>query len=81
MNPGPVEEGGKVITTLIESMKANPVMLGVLVFNIAAVMLVYFSSKEFRATNDRVISALLEQHKDMVEMISKCVVPSLPPTP
>lgn len=75
MNPGPVEEGGKIATALIDSLKANPILLAVLIFNLVLMGLVYFSTKEFRALNERVISTLLTQQKDMVTMISKCVVP------
>lgn len=78
MNPGPVEEGGKVATALIESMKTQPLTLAVLLFNIIVVGLVFFSGREFRALNERVISTLLADQKTMVEMISRCVVPSGP---
>lgn len=81
MNPGPVEEGGKVATALVESLKAQPAILAILVFNLILMGLVYFSTKEFRSLNERVISTLLTQQKDMVDMIGRCVVvPAPPPT-
>lgn len=76
MNPGPIEEGGKIATALVESLKAQPAVLAILVFNLILMGLVYFSTKEFRALNAQVISTLLTQQKDMVAMISKCVVPT-----
>lgn len=76
MSPGPVEEGGKIATALVESLKAQPAILAILVFNLILMGLVYFSTKEFRALNERVISTLLTQQKDMVDMISRCVVPT-----
>lgn len=79
MTPGPIEETGKVATAVIESLKTSPAMLAILIFNILLLALVYFGGREIRSANAGIISTLLADQKAMVEMISKCVVPS-PPT-
>lgn len=80
MNPGPgvVEEGGKVATAIVSTFASQPLMLAVLVFNVVMMFLVFYSGKEFRALNDRVTTSLLEQHRDMVDLLSRCVVVPAP---
>jgi hypothetical protein len=40
MNPGITEEAGKVAQSGIEALKSTPVILGVLIFNIALMLFV-----------------------------------------
>lgn len=79
MAPGPIEETGKVATAVIESLKTQPLTLAVLVFNLAVITMVYFTGREFRANSDKISNALLTQNREMVDMISRCIVPT--PTP
>lgn len=78
MTPGPSEEVGKVATSFIEAMKAQPITLAVLVFNLVVIVMIYFTGKEFRANSDRVVNTLLTQQREMVDMLSRCIVPTSP---
>jgi len=40
MNPGVSEEAGKVAVTTVDALKSTPVILGVLIFNIALMLFV-----------------------------------------
>lgn len=79
MNPGPIEEGSKVASSLFEAMKAQPMTLAILLFGIAMIVLIYIGTGEWRTQNKEVMAELLSQHKAMVDLLSRCIVPT-PPT-
>lgn len=72
MNPGPVEEAGKVATTTIEALKQTPLMLALVLFNIIFIVGVYFSVANERAQNERITSLLIQEKADMDKALGAC---------
>jgi len=70
MSPGPVEEGAKVATTVVEGLKNQPLSLALIVLNIAFILFVAWLAHEFnQRTNhqyevkDQLIAKLIDQCK------------------
>jgi hypothetical protein len=72
---GPVEEAGKVAVSLIDSMKAQPLVLSVLVSNLVVLGVIYFNAKETREASHQLISLMVTQATRSQELLAKCVVP------
>lgn len=75
MNPGPVEEVGKVATGFIESMKSQPLALALVFMNIALLALFWYIGKLVAQTREREVGLLYADQKEIRELLSKCVVP------
>lgn len=76
MNPGPVEEAGKVAATTVEALKQTPLMLALVIFNIIFIVGVYFSNVSERASQEKITALLIQEHGDMAKMLNACT-----PTP
>lgn len=72
MNPGPVEEAGKVAATTIEALKQTPLMLALVLFNIIFIVGVYFSNRDERAYTERIMGLLIQEEANMSKMLNAC---------
>lgn len=72
MNPGPVEEAGKVAGGLIDAMKSQPLALGLLICNI--LLLCLFAYIAHWAGNNRAaeFSALMAMNKEVQQLLYNC---------
>jgi hypothetical protein len=68
MSPGPVEEGAKVATSVVEGLKSQPLSLALIVVNLVFVLFVGWLAHEFNerttsqyAVKDQLIAKLLDQ--------------------
>lgn len=68
MNPGPSEEVGKVATAIVDSLRSQPLMLTIILFNIFFLVVIYFGVTNQRAQTHEIMKLLLEkcvmQHTD-----------------
>jgi hypothetical protein len=69
MNPGPVEEAGKVTETFMDIMKGQPLALALVVMNVMLMVLLYFDA----TINRDLRRAELEQQKNVSELLANCV--------
>lgn len=60
MNPGPVEEAGKAVGAGIDALKSTPVILAVLVFNLALMAMIAFSTHENGNRWERMLQLVVE---------------------
>jgi len=72
MNPGAVEEGGKVASTLIEGLKAQPIVLALVVFNLAFLILVHFNGRDLRQHQEFQFKLLVENQAKLQELLAHC---------
>lgn len=79
MNPGPVEEAGKVAATTVEALKQTPLMLALVIFNIIFIVGVYFSNQNERSSTERIMGLLIKEEADMSRMLNACIPPSTQP--
>jgi len=60
MNPGAVEETGKVVVSTIDALKSTPMVLGVLLFNLIFVLFIgyfeYTNGERWERTIERTIT-------------------------
>jgi len=70
MTPGPVEEGAKVASSVVEGLKGQPLSLALIAMNVIFVLFVAWLAHEFnqRTTSqyevkDQLIAKLLDQCK------------------
>jgi len=76
MNPGPVEEVGKVASSFMDAMKTQPLALSLVIMNICLLVLFYLiMDRTDTHQREREAAARTEQ-KEIREMLSRCVVPS-----
>jgi hypothetical protein len=68
MNPGAVEEGGKVASTLIDAMKSQPMTLALVVFNIVFIGAVLYAGNHQRA----LIEKMIEQQGEVSKLLYNC---------
>lgn len=75
MNPGAAEQGAKVATSFIDTMKAQPLALALVVMNMCLLALFWFIfAKSADLAHQREQQMFVEQ-KDVRELLAKCVVP------
>jgi hypothetical protein len=77
--PGAVEETSKVASSLIESMKHQPMVLALVIFNLMFAILVFLGSKDFRANQLKLMSMMIELTGKSQEMLGKCIIPPRSP--
>jgi hypothetical protein len=75
VNPGPVEEVGKVAGGFMDAMKGQPLALALVVMNIALLALFWWIGKTVAATREREIGLLYADQKEIRELLGRCVVP------
>lgn len=67
---GAVEEGGKVASGIIESLKAQPALLAMILSNIMLLVFLFYAQRQF--FNER--ATFLESEKQVRDILSRCVV-------
>ena len=72
MNPGPAEEAGKVATGIVDAMRAQPVLLFLMVMNVVVFAAVFWSIREERQMEFEISKMSVEQNSRMQEMLGKC---------
>lgn len=60
MNPGPVEEAGQATRSAIDALKSTPVALAVLIFNIAWMVVIGWTTHESGARWERTIERTIK---------------------
>jgi len=73
MNPGIEEEGGKVATSFIDTMKSQPLALSLVVMNIMLMGLLYYIAEVSKETRRQEVSVLIDQQKEMSQLLYKCI--------
>lgn len=69
------QEGAKVATSIVDAMRAQPLMLAVIVLNAIIITLVYFAITSNRDHQHEIMKALVEQSTKSQELLSRCIVP------
>jgi hypothetical protein len=83
MNPGPIEEGGKIAVSVIDALKTQPLMLVLVIFNVLIFIFVYYGVTqsrdslnqmftEMRASDTKLLAQLVDQQVKTAEMLFRC---------
>lgn len=70
-----IQAGGQVATDIVGSLKGNPILLLLVLFNAGFIAFVYFTARDTRERQGEMIKHLLTNQATMQEMLSRCVVP------
>lgn len=70
---GAVEEGGKVATSVIESLKSQPLILALVVFNCLFMGAVFWGTKAAREDFTKTIQLMIEKQDKVSQMLYNCV--------
>lgn len=69
---GPVEEGAKVATSIVEAMKSQPTVLALIVINLLFLVAVGWGTLKARETFISTIDKLIEKQDKTAEMLYRC---------
>ena len=61
MSPGPIEEGGKLATGVIEALKNQPVMLVLILMNLIFLGAIYFGVQSQRSQTHELVKLLIDK--------------------
>jgi hypothetical protein len=76
MNPGPVEEAGKVAGGFMEAMKSQPVMLGLVVMNLAMVAMLWYALRFAAEARKTELGMIFTQQREVQQLLAGCLVPN-----
>jgi hypothetical protein len=69
---GVIEQTGKVVTDVVDSLKSQPAVLSLVVFNAIFLITVYMSAHEGRQATAEQTKLLLTQMDRAQELLTKC---------
>jgi hypothetical protein len=75
MNPGPLDEAGKAVGGFMDAMKSQPVMLGLVVMNLAMVFMLYFALTSSLSARKNEFDLIFKQQSEVAQLLARCVVP------
>lgn len=75
MNPGLTEEGAKIATGLVDSLKTQPATLAMIVISFGLLGYTFYEGSSFNAQRVSLFRDLMEQQNHFAELLSKCIVP------
>jgi hypothetical protein len=72
---GPIEEGAKIATGLIDSLKTQPLSLALVLMNICLLGFFWLILTKVAEQRQREVQLLYEDKKEVRELIARCIVP------
>jgi hypothetical protein len=75
MNPGPLDEAGKAVGGFMDAMKSQPVMLGLVVMNLAMVIMLYVVIRYAQDQRRTEFEMIYKSQSEVAQLLARCVVP------
>lgn len=75
MNSGIAEEAGKVASNVVDSLKAQPLALAMMIMNIGLMVMFWLVMDKVSASRQRDMTALYGEQKEVRELLTHCIVP------
>lgn len=66
------EQGARVATSAIDALRAQPIMLAVLMLNVIMFAAIAYAVTSQRSQQHEVMKTMLDQNSRMVELLAKC---------
>jgi hypothetical protein len=73
MNPGAAEEFGKATGGFIDSMKAQPLALALVVMNFALLGFMFWNTHELNAQRERATKMFVDANTETEKLLANCV--------
>jgi len=67
-----MQEGGKAINSVIDSLKGNPFMLAMVIMNLALLAFLFYIAQQIGAQRQREIAQIYAQFKETQDLLLKC---------
>jgi len=71
----PVQASGQVALSFVDSLKAQPLALALVVMNFALIGFVYFQSVQFNSQRKDNIALFVNVQNEVQKLLAQCVVP------
>jgi hypothetical protein len=86
VNPGPVDEAGKVAGGIVDSLKNQPLSLALVLMNCVLLLYLFYEAHNTTAARLDAVKSVLEMQREVQQLLARCVVPDqrrleLPPLP
>ena len=76
MNPGPVDDAGKVASGFMEAMKSQPIMLGLVIMNLAMVAMLWYALRFAAEARKSELGMIFTQQREVQQLLAAgCAVP------
>jgi hypothetical protein len=75
MNPGVIEEVGKVATGVIDSLRSQPATMALIVISFGMMGYIYYEGVSFNNARLEIFKKVLEQQSEVNKLLSQCIVP------
>lgn len=75
MNPGPVEEAGKVAGGIIEALKGQPAVLALTITVIGMLVFIFYALHVAATFRDTMLKQQHDYQREVTQLLSQCVVP------
>ena len=75
MNPGLTEEGAKIAGGIIDSLKAQPATLAMIVISFGLLVYTFYEGHTFNKQRAALFHELMDQQNRTALLLSKCIVP------
>jgi hypothetical protein len=69
MNPGPVEEGGKAVNSIIDALKQQPAVLALTIANMALLIFIFYALHGSAQTRSVLVNQVLENSKAINQIL------------
>src|SRR5262245_613433 len=75
LSPGPIDEAGKVATSVVDALKAQPLALTMLIMNIMLVALLTYVAWVGAHTREREVNLIYQSQTKVQELLARCFLP------
>lgn len=72
---GPLNEAGKAASGFMDAMKSQPVMLGLVVMNLAMVIMLYVVIRYAQDQRRTEFEMIYRSQSEVAQLLARCVVP------
>jgi hypothetical protein len=73
---GPAEEAAKVASGFMTAMSANPVMLGMVIVNLAMIGMLWFVLRFAQEARKTEFELIFASQKEVRDILARCIVPN-----
>ena len=74
-----MQEGGKAVNSFIDSLKAQPLSLALVVMNLALLALLYYVAERTSEVRKHDVELIYKQQEQVQALLARCVVPEAKP--
>jgi membrane-anchored glycerophosphoryl diester phosphodiesterase (GDPDase) len=72
---GVTEEAGKAVGGILDVMKAQPLVLGLLLVIFSLIGFVYLQSSQFNTARAENVKLFVDVQKEVQKLLSQCIIP------